>query len=136
MLGQNPSPGTVTIGPKMFTSRAVRVYSCPFTVNVALLFPRKSPACGRAVVSLFPRTTSSVPAAGALSAPAPLGGSGAPGSYPALFVTHELRILFFLCRIELLLQSQRPEVEEMIREMGVGQAAVEQLAIYCVSLKK
>ncbi|NWW32041.1 TRAIP ligase, partial [Panurus biarmicus] len=39
-------------------------------------------------------------------------------------------------RIELLLQSQRPEVEEMIREMGVGQAAVEQLAIYCVSLKK
>ncbi|KAM6248040.1 E3 ubiquitin-protein ligase TRAIP isoform 1-T1 [Spheniscus humboldti] len=39
-------------------------------------------------------------------------------------------------RIELLLQSQRPEVEEMIREMGVGQSAVEQLAIYCVSLKK
>ncbi|NXM60521.1 TRAIP ligase, partial [Illadopsis cleaveri] len=39
-------------------------------------------------------------------------------------------------RIELLLQSQRPEVETMIREMGVGQAAVEQLAIYCVSLKK
>ncbi|NWR37988.1 TRAIP ligase, partial [Tachuris rubrigastra] len=39
-------------------------------------------------------------------------------------------------RIELLLQSQRPEVEEMIREMGAGQAAVEQLAIYCVSLKK
>ncbi|NXW53538.1 TRAIP ligase, partial [Eurystomus gularis] len=39
-------------------------------------------------------------------------------------------------RIELLLQSQRPEVEEMIREMGVGQAAVEQLTIYCVSLKK
>ncbi|NWR81474.1 TRAIP ligase, partial [Centropus unirufus] len=39
-------------------------------------------------------------------------------------------------RIELLLQSQRPEAEEMIREMGVGQAAVEQLAIYCVSLKK
>ncbi|XP_054022914.1 E3 ubiquitin-protein ligase TRAIP [Dryobates pubescens] len=39
-------------------------------------------------------------------------------------------------RIELLLQSQRPEAEEMIREMGVGQAAVEQLAVYCVSLKK
>ncbi|NXC49344.1 TRAIP ligase, partial [Penelope pileata] len=39
-------------------------------------------------------------------------------------------------RIELLLESQRPEVEEMIREMGVGQAAVEQLALYCVSLKK
>ncbi|NXG02350.1 TRAIP ligase, partial [Sakesphorus luctuosus] len=39
-------------------------------------------------------------------------------------------------RIEHLLQSQRPEVEEMIRDMGVGQAAVEQLAIYCVSLKK
>lgn len=54
---------------------------------------------------------------------------------------HELRVCFclwgfFLCRIELLLQSQRSEVEEMIKEMGVGQAAVEQLAIYCVSLKK
>lgn len=42
--------------------------------------------------------------------------------------------MFF--RIELLLQSQRPEVEEMIRDMGVGQSAVEQLAVYCVSLKK
>lgn len=39
-------------------------------------------------------------------------------------------------QIELLLHSQRPEVEEMIRDMGVGQAAVEQLAVYCVSLKK
>ncbi|MEE6514312.1 hypothetical protein FKM82_022354 [Ascaphus truei] len=39
-------------------------------------------------------------------------------------------------RIEVLLQSQRPEVEEMIRDMGSGQAAVEQLAVYCVSLKK
>ncbi|XP_063104946.1 E3 ubiquitin-protein ligase TRAIP isoform X2 [Cavia porcellus] len=39
-------------------------------------------------------------------------------------------------QIELLLQSQRPEVEEMIRDMGVGQSAVEQLAVYCVSLKK
>ncbi|XP_067417366.1 E3 ubiquitin-protein ligase TRAIP isoform X2 [Emydura macquarii macquarii] len=39
-------------------------------------------------------------------------------------------------RIEMLLQSQHPEVEEMIRDMGVGQAAVEQLAVYCVSLKK
>ncbi|XP_047420191.1 E3 ubiquitin-protein ligase TRAIP isoform X1 [Sciurus carolinensis] len=39
-------------------------------------------------------------------------------------------------KIELLLQSQRPEVEEMIRDMGVGQSAVEQLAVYCVSLKK
>ncbi|KAM6169536.1 E3 ubiquitin-protein ligase TRAIP [Rhynchocyon petersi] len=39
-------------------------------------------------------------------------------------------------RIELLLQSQRPQVEEMIRDMGVGQSAVEQLAVYCVSLKK
>ncbi|XP_035299838.1 E3 ubiquitin-protein ligase TRAIP isoform X2 [Cricetulus griseus] len=39
-------------------------------------------------------------------------------------------------RIELLLQSQRSEVEEMIRDMGVGQSAVEQLAVYCVSLKK
>ncbi|KAF6101471.1 TRAF interacting protein [Phyllostomus discolor] len=39
-------------------------------------------------------------------------------------------------RIEHLLKSQRPEVEEMIRDMGVGQSAVEQLAVYCVSLKK
>ncbi|XP_026581540.1 E3 ubiquitin-protein ligase TRAIP isoform X2 [Pseudonaja textilis] len=39
-------------------------------------------------------------------------------------------------RIETLLHSQRSEVEEMIREMGAGQAAVEQLAIYCISLKK
>ncbi|XP_077182164.1 E3 ubiquitin-protein ligase TRAIP isoform X3 [Paroedura picta] len=39
-------------------------------------------------------------------------------------------------RIELLLQGQRPEVEEMIRDMGAGQAAVEQLAVYCISLKK
>ncbi|XP_038628184.1 E3 ubiquitin-protein ligase TRAIP isoform X2 [Tachyglossus aculeatus] len=39
-------------------------------------------------------------------------------------------------RIEMLLQSQRPEVEEMIRNMGVGQSAVEQLAVFCVSLKK
>ncbi|XP_063797492.1 E3 ubiquitin-protein ligase TRAIP isoform X2 [Pseudophryne corroboree] len=38
--------------------------------------------------------------------------------------------------IEVLLQSQRPEVELMIRDMGSGAAAVEQLAIYCVSLKK
>ncbi|XP_077307671.1 E3 ubiquitin-protein ligase TRAIP [Lithobates pipiens] len=38
--------------------------------------------------------------------------------------------------IELLLQSRRQEVEEMVRDMGSGQSAVEQLAIYCVSLKK
>ncbi|XP_042305607.1 E3 ubiquitin-protein ligase TRAIP [Sceloporus undulatus] len=39
-------------------------------------------------------------------------------------------------RIETLLHGQRPEVEEMIREIGVGQAAMEQLAVYCISLKK
>ncbi|XP_069824758.1 E3 ubiquitin-protein ligase TRAIP [Dendropsophus ebraccatus] len=38
--------------------------------------------------------------------------------------------------IEVLLQSQRPEVETMIKDMGSGAAAVEQLAIFCVSLKK
>uniref|UniRef100_A0A8C5MUH7 TRAF interacting protein n=1 Tax=Leptobrachium leishanense TaxID=445787 RepID=A0A8C5MUH7_9ANUR len=38
--------------------------------------------------------------------------------------------------IEILLQSQRQEVEMMIKDMGSGSAAVEQLAIYCVSLKK
>lgn len=84
--------------------------------------------------------TPRVPAGEAQAAPAPRGGSRALVSFPGLFVIHELRVCFylwfFLCRIELLLQSQRPEVEEMIRDMGVGQAAVEQLAIYCVSLKK
>ncbi|XP_050996489.1 E3 ubiquitin-protein ligase TRAIP [Acomys russatus] len=39
-------------------------------------------------------------------------------------------------RIELLLQSQWSEVEEMIQDVGVGRSAVEQLAVYCVSLKK
>ncbi|XP_013909309.1 PREDICTED: E3 ubiquitin-protein ligase TRAIP, partial [Thamnophis sirtalis] len=39
-------------------------------------------------------------------------------------------------RIETLLHSQRSEVEKMIREMGTGQAAMEQLAVYCISLKK
>ncbi|XP_072522020.1 E3 ubiquitin-protein ligase TRAIP [Salminus brasiliensis] len=34
------------------------------------------------------------------------------------------------------LQGQRAEVEAMISDMGVGQSAVEQLSIYCVSLKK
>ncbi|XP_069500263.1 E3 ubiquitin-protein ligase TRAIP isoform X2 [Ambystoma mexicanum] len=38
--------------------------------------------------------------------------------------------------LELLLQGQRTEVEEMVRDMGIGQSAVEQLSIYCVSLKK
>ncbi|XP_063282618.1 E3 ubiquitin-protein ligase TRAIP [Pelobates fuscus] len=38
--------------------------------------------------------------------------------------------------IDILLQSQRHEVELMIKEMGSGPAAVEQLAIYCISLKK
>ncbi|XP_018427694.1 PREDICTED: E3 ubiquitin-protein ligase TRAIP [Nanorana parkeri] len=37
--------------------------------------------------------------------------------------------------IEVLLQSRRQEVEEMVRNMGSGPSAVEQLAIYCVSLK-
>lgn len=38
--------------------------------------------------------------------------------------------------LEVLLQGQRAEVESMITDMGIGQAAVEQLAIYCISLKK
>ncbi|XP_015202800.1 E3 ubiquitin-protein ligase TRAIP [Lepisosteus oculatus] len=38
--------------------------------------------------------------------------------------------------LDLLLQGQRSEVEAMIRDMGVGQAAVEQLSIFCISLKK
>ncbi|XP_041047841.1 E3 ubiquitin-protein ligase TRAIP isoform X1 [Carcharodon carcharias] len=46
------------------------------------------------------------------------------------------RKLKTLENIQVLLQSQRPEVEEMIQEMGIGQSAVEQLSIYCVSLKK
>ncbi|KAG7493089.1 hypothetical protein JOB18_001428 [Solea senegalensis] len=38
--------------------------------------------------------------------------------------------------MDTLLQGHRAEVESMIRDMGVGHAAVEQLSIYCVSLKK
>uniref|UniRef100_A0A8C4Y3A4 TRAF interacting protein n=1 Tax=Gopherus evgoodei TaxID=1825980 RepID=A0A8C4Y3A4_9SAUR len=35
----------------------------------------------------------------------------------------------------MLLQSQRPEVEEMIRDMGIGQQQWNSFAVYCVSLK-
>ncbi|XP_051529439.1 E3 ubiquitin-protein ligase TRAIP [Myxocyprinus asiaticus] len=38
--------------------------------------------------------------------------------------------------LDLVLQGQRAEVEAMITDMGVGQSAVEQLSIYCISLKK
>uniref|UniRef100_A0A8B9HVJ2 Uncharacterized protein n=1 Tax=Astyanax mexicanus TaxID=7994 RepID=A0A8B9HVJ2_ASTMX len=40
------------------------------------------------------------------------------------------------CSLNAVLQGQRAEVEAMISDMGVGQSAVEQLSIYCVSLKK
>uniref|UniRef100_A0A3B4BCJ6 RING-type domain-containing protein n=1 Tax=Periophthalmus magnuspinnatus TaxID=409849 RepID=A0A3B4BCJ6_9GOBI len=38
--------------------------------------------------------------------------------------------------LDILLQGQRSEVESMISDMGMSQAAVEQLSIYCISLKK
>ncbi|XP_037535214.1 E3 ubiquitin-protein ligase TRAIP [Nematolebias whitei] len=38
--------------------------------------------------------------------------------------------------LDVLLQGQRAEVESMITDMGVSSAAVEQLSIYCISLKK
>ncbi|XP_040889566.1 E3 ubiquitin-protein ligase TRAIP [Toxotes jaculatrix] len=38
--------------------------------------------------------------------------------------------------LDMLLQGQRAEVESMVTDMGVSQAAVEQLSIYCISLKK
>ncbi|KAM3878379.1 E3 ubiquitin-protein ligase TRAIP [Diretmus argenteus] len=38
--------------------------------------------------------------------------------------------------LDTLLQGQRAEVESMITDMGVSQTAVEQLSIYCISLKK
>uniref|UniRef100_A0A4W4EKA0 RING-type domain-containing protein n=1 Tax=Electrophorus electricus TaxID=8005 RepID=A0A4W4EKA0_ELEEL len=38
--------------------------------------------------------------------------------------------------LHVVLQGQRAEVEAMISDMGVGQSAVEQLSIYCISLKK
>ncbi|KAK2862545.1 hypothetical protein Q5P01_002078 [Channa striata] len=38
--------------------------------------------------------------------------------------------------LDVLLQGQRAEVESMITDMGVSQSAVEQLSIYCISLKK
>ncbi|XP_060766595.1 E3 ubiquitin-protein ligase TRAIP [Neoarius graeffei] len=38
--------------------------------------------------------------------------------------------------LDVVLQGQRAEVEAMISDMGAGQSAVEQLSIYCISLKK
>ncbi|XP_035008136.1 E3 ubiquitin-protein ligase TRAIP [Hippoglossus stenolepis] len=38
--------------------------------------------------------------------------------------------------LDVLLQGQRAEVESMITDMGVSHAAMEQLSIYCISLKK
>ncbi|KAM9408648.1 E3 ubiquitin-protein ligase TRAIP [Pholidichthys leucotaenia] len=38
--------------------------------------------------------------------------------------------------LDLLLHGQRAEVESMITDMGVSPSAVEQLSIYCISLKK
>lgn len=38
--------------------------------------------------------------------------------------------------LDTVLQGQREEVEAMVSDMGVGQSAVEQLSIYCVSLKR
>uniref|UniRef100_A0A3Q0RRQ7 TRAF-interacting protein n=1 Tax=Amphilophus citrinellus TaxID=61819 RepID=A0A3Q0RRQ7_AMPCI len=38
--------------------------------------------------------------------------------------------------LDMVLQGHRAEVESMITDMGISQAAVEQLSIYCVSLKK
>ncbi|XP_048878520.1 E3 ubiquitin-protein ligase TRAIP [Brienomyrus brachyistius] len=38
--------------------------------------------------------------------------------------------------LDLVLQGQQAEVEAMIMDMGVGHSAVEQLSIYCISLKK
>uniref|UniRef100_A0A8C7CLX5 TRAF-interacting protein n=1 Tax=Oncorhynchus kisutch TaxID=8019 RepID=A0A8C7CLX5_ONCKI len=38
--------------------------------------------------------------------------------------------------LDVVLQGQRAEVESMISDMGVGQAAMEELSIYCISLKK
>ncbi|KAG8007370.1 E3 ubiquitin-protein ligase TRAIP, partial [Nibea albiflora] len=38
--------------------------------------------------------------------------------------------------LDVLLQGQRAEVESMITDMGISQSAVEQLSIYCISLKK
>lgn len=38
--------------------------------------------------------------------------------------------------LNLVLQGHRDEVEAMITDMGVGHSAVEQLSIYCISLKK
>lgn len=44
---------------------------------------------------------------------------------------------FSCCRsLDVLLQGQRAEVESMVTDMGISQAAVEQLSIYCISLKK
>lgn len=51
-----------------------------------------------------------------------------------------LRLCFnsvaFSRSLDVLLQGQRAEVESMITDMGISQGAVEQLSIYCISLKK
>lgn len=44
--------------------------------------------------------------------------------------------MFLSFSLDVVLQGQRSEVEAMITDMGVGQSAVEQLSIYCISLKK
>lgn len=47
--------------------------------------------------------------------------------------------MLFVCplsSLDVVLQGQRAEVESMITDMGVGQSAVQQLSIYCISLKK
>lgn len=121
------------VGPRSCSVSPV----CSTCVQLPLLQPvhvvlAERPACSGALASL-PPLHSGAQAGGAAWGkqdcgllPSSVRDSRAEGTFSYMF----------LCRIELLLQSQRPEVEEMIREMGVGQAAVEQLAVYCVSLKK
>lgn len=53
----------------------------------------------------------------------------------SVFCLHA-HVCLYVFSLDMLLQGQRAEVESMITDMGVSQAAVEQLSIYCISLKK
>ena len=104
----------------------------PFSLSsipTAVLSSAMGPFFGRSCLLKHPSSS------GCLHSNGSKGRQSCTGYLPiSLQILNAVGWVFF--RIELLLRSQRPEVEEMIRDMGVGQSAVEQLAVYCVSLKK
>lgn len=59
-----------------------------------------------------------------------------PGAYTHVYEHSNGVCVCVRYSLDMVLQGQRAEVEAMISDMGVGQSAVEQLSIYCISLKK